>query len=328
LIPASRLFAAFARRRRARYAAHPGLQRRLRRPVISVGNVSMGGSGKTPLVALVARALIGLGHRPAILTRGYARPRRTDGAVVVSDGERVCAAYDIAGDEPLMLARKVPGCAVVVSADRYLAGALAERRLGCTVHVLDDGFQHLALARALDIVVVTASDVADEPMPAGRLREPLDAVRAADAVVMPTGDDLESELRRVGASGMMFRMARVLGEPRLVRPWGGPCTIAADKVAAFAGIGRPESFFAELERAGWQVACRTGFRDHYRFTHGDLLRLASEAEGAGAALLVTTEKDAVRLERLPQLDMPLAWVPMEVTVEPSAPFTDLLRRTS
>jgi tetraacyldisaccharide 4'-kinase len=328
LIPVGEVFAALARRRRARYAAHPAWQRRLRRPVISVGNLSMGGAGKTPLVALVARTLIDLGHRPAILTRGYKRPRRTDGAVVVSDGDRVRAGYEIAGDEPLMLARKVPGCAVVVSPDRYLGGALAERRLGCTVHVLDDGFQHLALARSLDIAVVTASDIVDHPIPAGRLREPLDAIRAADAVVAPAGDELEPELRRLGAGGVMFRMSRTLGEPRLVYPWGAPCAEHADAVAAFAGIARPDSFFLELERAGWQVACRTGFRDHYRYSQPDLQRLESDAEAAGAALLLTTEKDAVRLEHLRPGSRPLAWVPMEVAIEPFRQFTDLLRRAT
>ena len=147
-------------RARRRWAErHPDRRRRLARPVISVGNLSMGGTGKTPVVAAIADWLIAQGERPAILSRGYARADAADGVVVVSDGTRVLATIDRAGDEPLMLARQVPGAAVCVSPDRYLAGTLAERQLGCTVHVLDDGFQHVELARDLDVLVTTVGEI-------------------------------------------------------------------------------------------------------------------------------------------------------------------------
>jgi tetraacyldisaccharide 4'-kinase len=139
---ASHLYALGARVRR-RTLSSSDAQRRLDRPVVSVGNLSVGGSGKTPLVAYIARLLEDAGERPAILSRGYARTRPEDGVTVVSDGIRLRADLERAGDEPLMLARALPRVPVLVCADRYLAGRLAELRLGATAHLLDDGFQHL-----------------------------------------------------------------------------------------------------------------------------------------------------------------------------------------
>ena len=152
-------------RRAARARAH-----RLARPVISIGNISMGGRGKTPLAALVAQMLVDAGERPSILSRGYGREIASDGVTVVSDGHAVLSDLAHSGDEPLMLARAVPGAALLVCEQRALAGTLAERALGCTVHVLDDGFQHHQLHRDIDIVIVTAEDLAGRPMPFGKLR--------------------------------------------------------------------------------------------------------------------------------------------------------------
>jgi tetraacyldisaccharide 4'-kinase len=306
-----RLVAAASRRRRARAAAYPERRRSLARPVISVGNISMGGSGKSPLVAYVARRLLDMGNRPAVLSRGYARPRHADGAVVVSDGTRVLAGYEVAGDEPLMLARQIPGCAVVVSPDRYLAGALAERRLGCTVHILDDGFQHLQLNRALDMLLVRRADLGGRVMPFGRLREPVDAVAAADVVIVLESDGLEEAVRRLGAR-RIFRMSRQLAA-------GGE-----EPVFAFAGIARPEEFFDSLARAGWKVVGSAAFADHHRYSSGELARLFDDARRTGARRLVTTEKDAVRVPEA--TEMPIDAVPMTVSVEPADEFAALLAR--
>ncbi len=271
----------------------------------------MGGSGKTPLVAHVARLLQTMGHTPAVLSRGYARPRALEGAVVVSDGRHILADYATAGDEPLMLARQLPGCFVIVSPDRYVAGALAERRFGCTVHVLDDGFQHLQLARTLDLVVVTRRDAGDRVMPAGRLREPLDALRAADAVVVHASEGMEDVVARAGAR-RVFVMSRRLAERR------------EEPVLAFAGIGRPDSFFEALRRAEWNVVRAEAFADHRPYTVGDLRRLADAATRAGARLLVTTEKDAARLQGL-AAPIPIVAVPMTVTVDPAREFATMIR---
>lgn len=307
------LVAAAARRRRARAGAHPERRRLLARPVLSVGNVSMGGSGKSPLVAHVASLLLRMGHKPAVLSRGYARPRPMDGAVVVNDGVQVLADYAVAGDEPLMLARQLPGCAVVVCPDRYLAGALAERRLGCTVHILDDGFQHLQLARTLDLVIVRGEDLKERVMPLGRLREPLDAIRAADAVVLDAEDGIDETVRELGAR-RVFHMFRSLGERR------------TEPAFAFAGIGRPREFFEALRRSGWSLTGEKAFADHYRYTPAELARLRAAAKRAGARVLVTTEKDAARLGAgmMASQELPVVTVPLTVSVEPAADFAGLL----
>jgi tetraacyldisaccharide 4'-kinase len=184
----SSLYGAAASWRREWYARDPARVRRLSRPVISVGNLSVGGSGKTPIVAWLARRLLDLGERPAILSRGYGRRDAADGVTVVSDGVEIRAALRAAGDEPLMLARHLPGVPVVVAADRFLAGLLAERELGATLHVLDDGFQHVKLWRDLDLLLVQEADLSDRVLPAGRLREPLRNASRADALLVPAAD--------------------------------------------------------------------------------------------------------------------------------------------
>ena len=154
------LYSQLARARRRYYQRRPHLRRRLAAPVISIGNLTVGGSGKTPLAAEIARMLLEMGERPSILSRGYARKIFDEGVVIVSDGSRVLADVERSGDEPQMLARAVPRAAVLVSSSRYVAGRIAESRLGCTVHVLDDGFQHFDLMRDIDLLV--APDASDE----------------------------------------------------------------------------------------------------------------------------------------------------------------------
>lgn len=304
------LFEAIAERRRTTYAASDARRRRLARPVISIGNLSVGGTGKTPVVSWVARELVAKGERPAILSRGYARPSSREGVVVVSDGERVLAGFAVSGDEPLMLARQLPGCAVLVSSNRYLAGALAERQLGCTVHVLDDGFQHLQLARDLDLVVIRPEDLRDRVMPLGRLREPVGALRHADAVFVSE----EHEAQVIGempAAVPLFTMRRELADPRAVVPWAGEVELDGRRVAAFAGIGRPGQFFDDVRAAGWDVVATYPFADHRLYTPRLIGRLCRDAGESGATLLLTTEKDAVRLEGIPST-LPIAYVPLTV----------------
>src|SRR5258706_12477211 len=193
----STVYAAVARYRRRYYTIRPHLRRRLSQPVISIGNLAVGGRAKTPLAALVAARLRDLGERPAILSRGYARRDAGDGVVVVRDPAGIRADLDRAGDEPLMLARQLDGVAVLVSSSRYLAGRLAEHHFGCTVHVLDDGFQHFALHRAPDLVVIGRADLQGGTLPAGRLREPIEAAEAADAFVL-LDEGLEEAVRDLG----------------------------------------------------------------------------------------------------------------------------------
>lgn len=287
----------------------PGRQHHLRRPVISVGNLSLGGRGKTPLTAHVARLLVQAGERPAILTRGYARRRPDDGVVVVSDGTHLLADVDRAGDEPLMLARDGPGACVLVSENRALAGALAERLLGATVHLLDDGFQHLALARDIDIVIVTGADFTDRTLPFGRLREPIEALASADAVIADGTSDLTPS---------RFSFQRTIGDPVLLepeRPW-----ICEDRrVVALAGIAEPARFSQALSAEGWRVVDALNFGDHHHYSPSDLSRIAAASARAGAPVL-TTAKDAMRLLPMRPLLAPVAYVPLAVAVQPEAEF--------
>lgn len=316
--------------RRAWYGRHPDRTRRLERPVISVGNLVVGGSGKTPLVATLARLLAAAGERPAVLSRGYGRLDVADGVVVVSDGDRVLVPPAQSGDEPAMLARTLPGVPVLVSRERYLAGRLAERRFGCTLHLLDDGFQHLQLARDADLLVVSAVDLSERLLPAGRLREPLLAARAADALLVPgTDEDVDAVMRGTGVE-TAFRVTVRHHDPRLItsdpqRIGDDLCRPPARPVVAVAGIARPERFFAALRALGWTIGRELVFRDHHWFTARDIARIEQAAFSAGANLIVTTEKDAARLS--PSLvTAPPAWavLPLELAVEPADQFASWL----
>jgi tetraacyldisaccharide 4'-kinase len=318
----SAIYGTAAAWRRAWYARHPSRQRRLARPVVSVGNLRVGGSGKTPIVQYIARMLVEHGERPAVLTRGYARRVARDGVTVVSDGTRVIADLDTAGDEPLMLARALPGVPVLVGADRYLSGTLAERRLGATVHLLDDGFQHFELARDVDLLLVSEEDLDDRPMPAGHLRERLDAAHAADAALVTAGYDSAAERigRAVGVSPV-FRVARAIGVPRTITEARDSVVVPpASRVFVTTGIARPDRFVADIASAGWEISGVLEFSDHHRFTARDVERISTEARAKGSAIVLTTEKDAVRLSVCDLSGLPIASVPLLIAVEPADTF--------
>jgi tetraacyldisaccharide 4'-kinase len=259
--------------------------RRLKWPVVSVGNLSAGGAGKTPLTIALARALMARGLHIDVLSRGYGRRRHSVLPLLVDASG---TAEDF-GDEPLVIAREaeVP---VYVAAERYEAGLVAERdaaeRIG--VHLLDDGFQHRQLARDVDILLLSRSDLNDHLLPAGNLREALHAAKRAQAIAIPADEpEVEAHLKAIGWQGIVWRIRRRMEIPHV-----------DGAVAAFCGIARPDQFFDGLERAGVKLAARTAFPDHYRYTTTDLERLASQARAAGATSLFTTEKDRVRLGTL------------------------------
>ena len=348
-----------ARFRRAWYGGRPHWTRRLVQPVISVGNLTVGGSGKTPAVAALARLLVAAGERPAILTRGYRRRRAADGVVVVSDGRTVLVPTLESGDEPQMLARALPGVPVLVSPDRHLAGRLAERTFGCTVHLLDDGFQHVQLARDIDLLVISAADLDERLLPGGRLREPLQAAAAADGLLVSgtedaaTADDAAAVAARLGVTPV-FRMIPRYEPPRLVEPQfvepqrREPQRVAPQRassvhgrrVVAVAGVARPERFFAALraegldqgQNGGWDVVREIVFRDHHWFSRRDLVVIQQAAVDAGADLVVTTEKDAMRLDGASvgasagANSIPWAFLPQQVGIEPPAAFAAWLHQ--
>jgi tetraacyldisaccharide 4'-kinase len=322
----SALYAAVARRRRERYAARPDLRRRLRRPVISVGNLAVGGRGKTPLVASITRELLAMGERPAILSRGYARTRPVEGVVVVRDADGIRSDLGRAGDEPLMLARRLQGASVLVSPDRYLAGCLAERHLGATVHVLDDGFQHLSLDRDIDLLILGRDDVARPvTLPGGRLREPLDTLIAAD-LILTADDDVEVDVH--GLDIPIFRTRRILGVPTASSGANGdPGHLLVQPpavVTAVAAIASPSRFFDDLRRAGYVVADTLAFPDHHPFSAADLSRIFHAARMARADAVLTTEKDFVRLLPHRPFPMGVAWVPLTMEPDPLPVFRSWL----
>jgi tetraacyldisaccharide 4'-kinase len=283
--------------------------RRLRLPVISIGNLSTGGTGKTPLVIALALALRARGIAVDVLSRGYGRsspsPARVDPA----------GSADDFGDEPLLIARSA-GRPVYVAPQRYDAGLLAESELaasGPALHLLDDAFQHRQLHRDLDILLLTRADLTDRLLPAGNLREPLSAMRRAHVIAIPADDRaLESDLRARGWQGPVWRIRRRMEIPALAGP-----------VLAFCGIARPAQFFAGLESAGVRIAIRRTFPDHHRYTQSDLDRLASQARAAGATALLTTEKDAVRIEGL-RTPMPIRAAPLVTELADEAGALDWL----
>jgi tetraacyldisaccharide 4'-kinase len=317
----STLYAAIARRRRELYAGRPDLRRRLRNPVVSVGNIAVGGRGKTPTVAALARLLREMGERPAVLSRGYARRRFEDGVVVVRDAEGMRADLDRSGDEPLMLARQLPGVAVLCSSDRYLAGRLAERHLGATVHLLDDGFQHLQLDRDIDLVIVAGEDLDERArtLPGGRLREPADTLLAADAILALDDRALELGPKPRHAPFETFRLRRTP-----IAPLDGGLQ-PVSRVLAFAGIAAPQRFFDDLRAAGYDLAAAIPFRDHHPYSPRDVDHLVRTARTAGAAGLITTEKDFVRLLPYRPFAAPLAWAPLTMEPDPLPEFRAWLR---
>jgi tetraacyldisaccharide 4'-kinase len=306
-----------ARVRRSWYERHPQSRHSLDRRVISVGNLSVGGSGKTPIVATLAGMLLDMGERPAILSRGYARRRPVDGVVVVSDGQRVLEPVERSGDEPQMLARALPRVPVLVCPDRHLAGRLAERQFGCTVMLLDDGFQHLPLGRDVDVLVMPASDLDDTVLPSGRLREPLDAASSADCILVPGSNE---DVTRVSSAFDRMPVFRVSNHFERLRPLDGSVPPGA-RIVAVAGIARPARFFEALRTHGHDVVRELAFPDHHWYTARDLEKIRATVLQIGADLVVTTEKDEVRLPAQPSW----AVFPMTAAIEPEDEFVSWLR---
>jgi tetraacyldisaccharide 4'-kinase len=298
------LFAALASLRVAAYRRGWLRRTRLAGPVISVGNLGVGGSGKTPVVQRVTEILRDAGEPVAILSRGYGGRFRGP-ALVVSDGERVLASATEAGDEPVMLARSLPGVVVAIGRRRDVVGRVVEARFGRRVHVLDDGFQHLRLARDLDVLCLDVRDLEDRPLPAGRLREAPSAVGRADLVLLTrleaaSASDLRSLEERLGRE----RTFRVSRRARGFRTAAGETAEAPARVFLLAAIARPERFETDVAATGATIVGRAFFRDHHRFERAELLRVAARARDASAEVVVTTAKDATRLGDAP-LELPL-----------------------
>lgn len=280
--------------------------RRLERPVISVGNLSVGGAGKTPFVITLSELLKARGVRFDVLSRGYGR--KTRGALVV-DPSGSAADY---GDEPLLIARRlhVP---VIVGESRYEAGQLAEAKFTSQLHILDDGFQHRSLARDFDIVLLTERDFEDDLLPSGQLREPLTSLTRADAIVLPAGSIADHTILH---SKIVWRIKREI-------------EVAAAPAApiVFCGIARPEQFFAQVRAAGIHPAAEIAFRDHQRYGPSEVEQLVSMRAKCTAGGFVTTEKDAVNLGSSQAQLHPLAIAKLTVALDnPADILNTILRR--
>jgi len=285
----------------------------LKCPVVSVGNLSVGGAGKTPFVIALGELLKARGVAFDVLSRGYGRKTR---GVLAVDPNGNSAQF---GDEPLLIARHL-NVPVIVGESRYAAGRFAEKKLtGPQLHILDDGFQHRSLARDFDIVLLAERDFTDRLLPSGRLREPLSSLARADAVVLP--EDAGSE-NSVLSGKLVWRMKRQLILPDVaLRP------------IVFCGIARPGQFFAQmrehLRSQGTEPAVELTFRDHHTYTTADVESLISARTRHGAGGFVTTEKDAINLGALRSRLDPLAIAKLNIVLGKPADIVDtILRRTA
>jgi tetraacyldisaccharide 4'-kinase len=304
LTPAALVYRAGLGFRDVLYAA--GLRRTGTLPcrVVSVGNLTVGGTGKTPLIELLACRLRDAGRRVVVLSRGYGGRRREDVAIV-SDGVEIRLTAAVAGDEPVLLARRLPGVAVVVGRDRFRAGRVAIPLFAPDVILLDDGFQQRRLRKDVEVVCLDARAPFGPGglLPIGSLREPVAGLARADLVVLTHADSAEitskvtTELRRrVPRAAVAVAAHEVESIVELatgaIHP---PETLRGRRSLAFAGIAAPADFRALLEQHGMVVADLVPFPDHHVYSRSDLRELASQAGATGAEMLITTEKDAVRL---------------------------------
>lgn len=307
--------------------------------VVSIGNLSCGGTGKTPVVEVFARTLASRGRRVAILSRGYRSKERTFSEKlshifhhrrieappkVVSDGRDLLLNSEYAGDEPYMLASNLHDVAVVVDKDRVKSGIYAIDHFQSDVIILDDGFQYLMLKPHINIVLVDATDPFGNGhvLPRGILREPIKNIRRADYIFLTKSDGshrighLKRFIRRHTRRAEIIECCH---KPRHLvelqsRKTVPLSTLRQTKVAALSAIARPDSFEKFLEDFGAELVLKDHFADHHRYTQQEIIDFVNQAKAAGAEIIVTTEKDAVRIPRLDRCDVPLYFLRIEIDI--------------
>jgi tetraacyldisaccharide 4'-kinase len=299
---------------------------RLSCPVISVGNITVGGTGKTPCVIALAKMLREKGFQPAVISRGYGgkNPKPVN---IVSDGKNILLTAEDAGDEPMLIARSLPGIPVITGAKRAFAGQLALDQFGANVLICDDAFQHRQIIRDVDIVLLDAERPLGNGhlLPRGELREPVCSLERADCVILTRTDEtgpLHQDVARIAGAAHIpvFRAAHRAKE--MIRPADGlrlpPGDLSGKKVCAFCGIARPASFKKLLLDAGAQLLSFMPFPDHYDYHRCDLEELRKYFLPLGADYWITTEKDAMRLTGYPDF-LKMIWIlRMEMEIKPAA----------
>jgi len=334
MLPAGTIYRAVTRARLAAYQRGLFLVSKLTVPVISVGNITTGGTGKTPLVEWVCRTIGAVSHEESpegkkvcVLTRGYGRANPKT-QVVVSNGYELLAHEQESGDEPFLLATNLLGIAAVISnPNRLAAGAWATEKLKSEVFVLDDGFQHLRLFRDLDIVAIDATN----PWGIGGLRrESLGGLSRADCVVITRTEQMadigliKETIQRIAdkvpvlSSRMVTSGFRKLdGEPIETPDQSQP-------IGAFCGVGHPESFFNHLRGEGLHLAFTRSFPDHHHYKQPELDSLVREAKTRGVKSLLTTAKDATKLQSL-RLEIPCCVLEIKISIDDEGRLVDLIR---
>ncbi len=287
--------------------------------VINVGNITVGGTGKTPMVIMLAGILKREGFRPVILSRGYGGKRKGQGyAGVVSDGHDMLMGPDEAGDEPVLMAKRVRDVPVIVGKERVLTGRLAVERFGADVLILDDGFQHRRLFRDLNIVLLDSERPFGNGfmLPRGGLREPSGSLQRADMVVMTSTKETENPPPGGIPQIPVFSSRRkpvdlVRGRVQDIVPL---MYLKGKRVCAFSGIAEPDGFRKILEPLCGEVVSCIPFPDHHVYASGDVEHIRTVCRDSGAQIMVTTEKDGIKLTRFPGLfqDVYLLRISMEM----------------
>ncbi len=340
----SRLYGAITKARNSLYETGVFKSFSLGIPTVSVGNITVGGTGKTPLVAFVAEILAANGEKVAVLSRGYGR-ENSKRRVLVSDGEKILAETKKAGDEPFELAQNLLGKAIVIAdASRVSAGNWAREKFGITAFVLDDAFQHLRVRRDINIVTIDATNPFgnEKLLPSGILREPLENLKRADAVVITRANlvkdvsNLKSRIKEFNSVCLIFvtenkisslvdlknfhvkAQGKANHELRITNYDKKPITnhqlLIANRYFAFCALGNPNNFFEQLRKENFNLVLTEKFPDHHFYTQKDIAKLEIKAQNANAEILLTTAKDAVKLKNL-RFDLPCFVVESEMVFD-------------